>query len=50
MREKLLSNEQTGFEDIKKNYARICENIERAMSRAGRSDKVRLMEIGRAHV
>ncbi len=45
MREKLLSNEQTGFEDIKENYARICENIERAMSRAGRSDKVRLMAV-----
>lgn len=40
-----MSNGQTGFEDIKENYARIRENIENAMARAGRSDKVRLMAV-----
>lgn len=45
MLEKLLSNEQTGFEDIRENYARICENIDRAMKQAGRGDRVRLMAV-----
>lgn len=40
-----MSNEQTGFEDIRENYARICENIRGAMARAGRSGKVRLMAV-----
>lgn len=45
MKEELLSNEQTGFEDIRENYARICENMQNAMARAGRSDRVRLMAV-----
>lgn len=40
-----MSNEQTGFEDIRESYARICENIKNAMAQAGRSDKVRLMAV-----
>ncbi|MDE7194953.1 MAG: YggS family pyridoxal phosphate-dependent enzyme [Oscillospiraceae bacterium] len=45
MREELLSNKQTGFEDIRENYARIRENMQNAMAQAGRSDKVRLMAV-----
>jgi hypothetical protein len=43
--EKLLSNTQTGFDDIKENYARICENTKNAMAQAGRTDKVRIMAV-----
>ncbi len=45
MKEKLLSNTQTSFDDIKESYARICENIEKAKSAVGRTDKVRLMAV-----
>lgn len=45
MKEKLLSNTQTSFDDIKESYARICENIEKARVAAGRTDKVRLMAV-----
>lgn len=45
MKEKLLSNTQTSFDDIKESYARICENIEKAKSAAGRTDNVRLMAV-----
>ena len=45
MKEKLLSNTQTSFDDIKESYARICENIENARVAAGRTDKVRLMAV-----
>ena len=45
MKEKLLSNTQTSFDDIKESYARICENIEKARAAAGRTDKVRLMAV-----
>ena len=41
----MLSNGQTGFEDIKENYARIRENIENAAAQVGRSGKVRLMAV-----
>ena len=39
MKEKLLSNTQTSFDDIKESYARICENIEKAKTAAGRDRK-----------
>ena len=45
MKEKLLSNTQTSFDDIKESYARICENIEKAKIAAGRADEVRLMAV-----
>lgn len=45
MMEKLLSNTQTSFDDIRESYARICENIEKAKAAAGRTDKVRLMAV-----
>ena len=45
MKEKLLSNTQTSFDDIKESYARICENIEKAKTAAGRTDDVRLMAV-----
>ncbi len=45
MKEKLLSNTQTSFDDIRESYARICENIEKAKSAAGRTDTVRLMAV-----
>ena len=34
MKEKLLSNTQTSFDDIRESYARICENIEKAKAAA----------------
>lgn len=45
MKEKLLSNTDTSFDDIKESYAAICENIEKAKAAAGRTDKVRLMAV-----
>lgn len=45
MQEKLLSNTQTSFDDIRESYAAICENIEKAKSAAGRTDDVRLMAV-----
>ncbi len=45
MKEKLLSNTQTSFDDIRESYAGICENIEKAKSAAGRTDTVRLMAV-----
>lgn len=45
MMEKLLSNTQTSFDDIRESYARICENIEKAKTASGRTDKVRLMAV-----
>lgn len=45
MMEKLLSNTQTSFDDIRESYARICENIEKAKAAAGRADTVRLMAV-----
>lgn len=45
MTEKLLSNTQTSFDDIKESYAEICERAEKAMSAAGRADKLRLMAV-----
>lgn len=45
MRERLLSNTQTSFDDIRKSYAVICENIEKAKSAAGRTDDVRVMAV-----
>ena len=48
MMEKLLSNvsnTQTSFDDIRESYARICENIEKAKTAAGRTDSVRLMAV-----
>lgn len=45
MMEKLLSNTQTSFDDIRESYARICENIEKAKAASGRTDKVRLMAV-----
>ncbi|MGN1338707.1 MAG: YggS family pyridoxal phosphate-dependent enzyme [Oscillospiraceae bacterium] len=45
MMEKLLSNTQTSFDDIRESYARICENIEKAKAAAGRADEVRLMAV-----
>lgn len=43
--EELLSNTQTGYEDIRKNYSEICANIKRAMSEANRTDSVKLMAV-----
>lgn len=43
--EKSLSNTQTSFDDISESYARICENIECAKQKAGRTDTVRLMAV-----
>lgn len=45
MMEKLLSNSETSFEDIRENYARISMNISEAMCAAGRTDKVRVMAV-----
>lgn len=45
MKEKLLSNTQTSFDDIRESYAIICENIEKAKAAAGRMDNVRLMAV-----
>lgn len=45
MKEKSLSNTQTSFDDIEQSYKGICENIEKAMRAAGRTDKVRLMAV-----
>lgn len=43
--EKLLSNTQTSPDDIAQSYAQICENIEKAMKSANRTDKVELMAV-----
>lgn len=43
--EKLLDNSHSTFEDIRKNYVKIRENIECAMAEAGRDDSVRLMAV-----
>ena len=43
--EKLLSNTQTGFDDIKESYERICADIKKAMAEAGRTDEVKLMAV-----
>lgn len=43
--EKLLDNTQTGFEDVRENYLRICGRAGKAMSDAGRTDKVRIMAV-----
>lgn len=43
--EKLLDNSHSTFEDIRGNYTNIRENIERAMTDARRTDKVRLMAV-----
>lgn len=43
--EKLLSNTQTGFGDIKESYERICADIKKAMAEAGRTDEVKLMAV-----
>ncbi len=43
--EKLLSNTQTSADDIAQNYARIRENMARAMAAAGRTDSVQLMAV-----
>lgn len=40
-----MSSERTGFEEIRENYARIRENMERAMALAGRRGGVRLMAV-----
>ncbi|MBS7369820.1 MAG: YggS family pyridoxal phosphate-dependent enzyme, partial [Oscillospiraceae bacterium] len=45
MKGKSLSNTQTSFDDIEQSYKEICENIEKAMRAAGRTDKVRLMAV-----
>lgn len=45
MKEKLLSNTQTSFDDIRESYAVICENIEKAKAAAGRTDEVRIMAV-----
>lgn len=43
--EKLLDNSHSTFEDIRGNYTKIRENIERAMTDVGRVDSVRLMAV-----
>lgn len=43
--EKLLDNSHSTFEDIRGNYVKIRENIERVMAEAGRDDSVRLMAV-----
>lgn len=45
MTERLLSDTQTDFDDIRENYARICDNIQNAMAASSRTDKVRLMAV-----
>ncbi len=43
--ERLLSNVETDFSDIRENYGRICERVKCAMEKAGRTDKVRIMAV-----
>ncbi len=43
--ERLLSNIETDFSDIRENYGRICERVKCAMEKAGRTDKVRIMAV-----
>lgn len=43
--DKLLSNTQTGFSDIKESYEKICADIKQAMADAGRTDEVKLMAV-----
>ncbi len=43
--DKLLNNTQTGFDDIRESYERICGDIKQAMAEAGRTDEVRLMAV-----
>ena len=38
--DKLLSNTQTEFSDIKESYEKICADIKKAMAEAGRTDEV----------
>ena len=40
-----MSNTQTSFDDIAENYARIRENMAKAMAEAGRTDRVQLMAV-----
>lgn len=43
--DKLLSNTQTGFSDIRESYEKIRADIKQAMADAGRTDEVRLMAV-----
>ncbi len=43
--DKLLSNTQTEFSDIKESYEKICADIKKAMAEAGRTDEVKLMAV-----
>lgn len=43
--ERLLSNSETGFDDVRENYLEICGRVEKAMTAAGRTDKVRIMAV-----
>lgn len=43
--DKLLSNTQTGFSDIRENYEKIRADIKQAMADAGRTDAVKLMAV-----
>lgn len=45
MKERLLSNTQTSFDDIRESYAVICEKTEKAKAAAGRTDNVRFMAV-----
>ncbi len=43
--DKLLSNTQTGFSDIRESYEKIRADMKQAMADAGRTDAVRLMAV-----
>lgn len=43
--DKLLSNTQTGFSDIRESYEKIRADMKQAMAYAGRTDAVRLMAV-----
>lgn len=45
MTEKSFSNSQEAYAQVKENYLRICENIEKAAEKAKTSDKIRLMAV-----
>ncbi len=43
--EKLFDNTQTSFDDVRESYLRICGQVDKALSEAGRTDKVRIMAV-----
>lgn len=43
--ERLLNNTETGFDDVRESYLRICGQVDEAVNAAGRSDRVRIMAV-----